>query len=83
MRLRLSKEPLLRFVCLALIVGSYLRMHEQSDRTNQPVLPLVSDNHCDALHLLLVVLYEPRRFSKAETFSQLLQRRNTAEVVSS
>jgi hypothetical protein len=49
---------------VALVEGSYLRMQKHSDRTDQPMLPVVRDNDCDALYLLLVALYEPSMIFK-------------------
>ena len=47
-----------RFVSLVRVEGSYFRMHEQFGRANQPMLPLVSDNHRYSLHLVLMIFYE-------------------------
>ena len=57
--LRLSDDPLQGIVFVALIVGSYLWMKEHSDRANQPMLPVVRGDDCDALYFLLVIFYEP------------------------
>ena len=55
---RLSDDPFQRLALVALIEGSDLRMQENSDRADQPMLPVVCDNDCDAIYLLLVVFYE-------------------------
>ena len=55
---RLSDDPFQRLALVALIEGSYLRMQENSDRADQPMLPVVRDNDCDAIYLLLVVFHE-------------------------
>ena len=55
---RLFDDPLECLACVALIVGACLRMHEDSDRANQPMLPFVRGDDRDALDLLLVVFYE-------------------------
>ena len=39
---RVSAQPLQRFAFAALVVGSYLRMQENSDRADQPMLPFVT-----------------------------------------
>jgi len=33
-------------------------MQENSDCSNQPILPIMPGDDCDALHLLLMALYE-------------------------
>ena len=43
---------------LALIVGFDLRMHEDSDRADQPTLPFVRNDDGEALDFLLVFFYE-------------------------
>ena len=43
---------------MALIVGSHFRMQKDSDRTNQPMLPFMPGDDCDALDLLLMIFYE-------------------------
>jgi len=43
---------------MTLIVGSYPWVQENSDRANQPMLPVVGDDHCDAIDLLLMAFYE-------------------------
>ena len=43
---------------MTLVVGSYLWVQKHSDRANQPVLPVVRDDDCDAIYLLLVAFYE-------------------------
>jgi hypothetical protein len=63
-RRRLSDDPLQRLALVALIVGSYLRMQENSDRANQPMLPVVPGDDCDALHPLLVIFYKPSMIFK-------------------
>ena len=55
---RISDDPFQRLALVALIVGSYLRVQENSDRANQPMLPVVPGDDCDALYLLLVIFYE-------------------------
>ena len=54
----ISNNPLKRLALAVLFVCSYLRMHKHSDCADQPMLPLVRDDNGDALHLLLVALYE-------------------------
>ena len=49
---------------MALIVGSYLRMDENSDFANQPMLPVMRGDDRDALDVLLVVFYEAGMFFK-------------------
>src|SRR5664279_2790437 len=58
-RRRLSNDPLQRLCFVALIIGSYLRMQEHSDRANHPMLPVVCSDDGDAFYFLVVVLYEP------------------------
>jgi hypothetical protein len=55
---RLPDDPLQRLVLMALIVGSYLGVQKNSDRANQPMLPIVPGDDRDALHLLLMIFYE-------------------------
>ena len=55
---RLSNDPFQRLAFVTLIVGSYLRVQENSDCANQPMLPVARDDDCDAIYLLLVVFYE-------------------------
>ena len=40
-------------------------MHEDSERANQPMLPLVRGDHGDTFHLLLVVFDEPGMLFKS------------------
>ena len=54
----LSDDPFQRLALVVPIVGSYLRVQEKSDRANQPVLPVVPGDDCDALYLLLVIFHE-------------------------
>ena len=44
---RLSDDPFQRLALVALIVGSYLRVQENSDRANQPMLPVVPGDDCE------------------------------------
>lgn len=57
--------PSQRLAFVVLIVGSYLRMHEDSERADQPMLPLVCGDHGDTFYLLLVVFYEPGMLFKS------------------
>jgi hypothetical protein len=50
--------PFQRLAFMALIVGSYLWVHEHSDRADQPMLPIMPDDDCDAIYLLLVAFDE-------------------------
>src|SRR5208282_3058348 len=60
----LFQHPLQRFALVALVVGSYLRVHEHPDYANQPTLPVVCDDDCGAFYFLLVIFYEPSMISK-------------------
>ena len=40
-------------------------MEEHSDRANQPMLPIVRGDDCDALYLVLVVFYKPSMIFKS------------------
>ncbi len=55
----LSNDPLQRFAFATFVAGSHLRMQKHSDRANQPMLPVVTDDDCDSIYLLLVVFYKP------------------------
>jgi hypothetical protein len=48
-----------RLAFVALIVGPHLRMQEHSDRTNQPMLPVMSSDDRYTLDSPMVVLYKP------------------------
>jgi hypothetical protein len=63
-RRRLSDDPLQRlaFVALGLLPP---RCTNITDRANQPMLPLVRGDDCDALYLLLAVFYEPGMIFKS------------------
>src|ERR1039458_10007892 len=61
----LSNNPLKCLALAALFVCSYFRMHKHSDCADQPMLPLVRDDDGDALHLLLVALYESSMILKS------------------
>jgi len=70
-RISSPDDPPQRFAFAAFVVGPYLRMHEHSDRANQPMLPVVRDDDCDAIYLLLVTFYEPSMVFKG---CNILQR---------
>ena len=53
----LPDDPSQRLAFVALIVGPHLRMQEHSDRTNQPVLPVMSSNDRYALDPPMVVFF--------------------------
>jgi hypothetical protein len=55
----LADDPLQRFALVTLVVGSCLRMYEDSKRANQPMLPVMRGDDRYALDLLLVVFDEP------------------------
>ncbi len=65
----LSDDPAKRLACVALIVGACLRMDENSDCANQPMLPVMRGDDCDALYLLLVVFYEAGMLSQRRRYS--------------
>jgi hypothetical protein len=53
-----ADDPLQRFAFVTLIVGSRIRMHEDSNGGNQPMLPVMRGDDRNALDLLLVISYE-------------------------
>jgi hypothetical protein len=55
---RLFNDPLRRFAFVAFVIGSYLRMQKHSDCADQPMLPVMSNDDCDAIDFLLVVFHE-------------------------
>jgi hypothetical protein len=61
---RSSNDPLQCFAFVALVIGSYLGVQKHPDRTNQPMLPVVRDDDCNAIHLPLVVFDEPSMIFK-------------------
>ena len=60
----LFQHPLQRFALVAFVVGSYLWVQKHPDCANQPMLPVVRDDNCDAICFLLVIFYEPSMISK-------------------
>jgi hypothetical protein len=61
---------------MTLIVGPYLWVQENSHRSNQPMLPVVRDDDCDAIYLLLVTFYESSMIFKGRRVSPLLCRQS-------
>ena len=55
----LADDPLPRFGFVTLLVGSCLRMDEDSERANQPTLPVMRGDDREALYFLLVISDEP------------------------
>ena len=70
----LSNDPVQRIAFLPFVVRPYFRVQKYSDRANQPVLPCVSGDNCEALYLLLVVFYE---------FSMIFESSNILPAVES
>lgn len=87
-----SKYSRKRLALVALIVGSCLRVQENSDRANRPMLLVVPGDDCDALYLLLVIFHESSMIFKGRDILPAVEpgsinrridlRRNLAKVVS-
>jgi hypothetical protein len=45
-------------------------VQENSDRANEPMLPVVGDDDCGAIYLLLMALYESSMIFEGTIFSQ-------------